>query len=176
MSSNEKSNTQRIRTIVWEDPRLSTRDSHSISGLEYLRAIKKGEISAPPVARLLGYNISKIDTGLAVFEIEPAEYHYNPFGTVHGGIASTLLDTTMTAAVLSTLPRGAHCSTIEIKINFILPIVSQTGTLRCKAKTIHVGRRIATAEGKLVDKQEKLYAHAVGTCMIFKQKKRINGK
>jgi len=175
MSSNEKSNTQRIRTIVWEDPRISARDANSISGLEYLRAIKKGEISPPPIARLLGYNISEIDAGLAVFELDPAEYHYNPFGTVHGGIASTLLDTTMTAAVLSTLPRGANCSTIEIKVNFILPIVSQTGIVRCKAKTIHVGNRIATAEGKLVDKQEKLYAHAVSTCMVFKQKKRSNG-
>ena len=169
MTSNETSTTQRIRTIVWEDPSISTRDAHSISGLDYLRAIKKGEIAPPPIARLLGYNISEIDTGLAVFELEPAEYHYNPFGTVHGGIASTLLDTTMTAAVLSTLPRGAQCSTIEIKVNFILPIVSKTGIVRCKAKTIHVGNRIATAEGKLVDKQEKLYAHAVSTCMIFQR-------
>jgi uncharacterized protein (TIGR00369 family) len=169
MSSKETSDTQRIRTIVWEDPGISTRDINSISGLEYLRAIKKGEVSPPPIARLLGYNISQIDTGLAVFELEPAEYHYNPFGTVHGGIASTLLDTTMTAAVLSTLPRGTNCSTIEIKVNFILPIVSQTGTVRCKAKVIHVGNRIATAEGKIVDKQEKLYAHAVSTCMIFQR-------
>ena len=169
MSSNEIRNTKRIRTVSWEDPKTSARDAHSISGLEYLRAIKKGEIPPPPISRLLGYNISEIDTGLAVFELEPAEYHYNPFGTVHGGIASTLLDTTMTCAILSTLPPGANCSTIEIKVNFILPIISQTGMLRCKAKTIHVGNRIATAEGKLVDKQKKLYAHAVTTCMIFQQ-------
>jgi uncharacterized protein (TIGR00369 family) len=169
MSSDEIGNRQRIRTIVWEDPRISARDAQSISGLDYLRAIKKGEISPPPVAQLLGYNISEIDTGLAVFELEPAEYHYNPFGTVHGGIASTLLDTTMTAAVLSTLPPGVYCSTIEIKVNFILPIVSRTGTVLCRAKTIHVGNRIATAEGKVVDRKEKLYAHAVSTFMIFKQ-------
>lgn len=167
MSSNKKNDTQRMRTIAWEDPAKSTRDARSISGLEYLRGIQKGDISPPPIARLVGYHISEVDRGLAVFELEPAEYHYNPFGTVHGGIASTLLDTAMTAAVLSTLPRGTQCSTIEMKVNFILPIVSQTGTVRCKAKTIHTGSRIATVEGRLVDKQEKLYAHAVSTCMIF---------
>ncbi len=115
----------------------------------------------------MGYRIAEVENGRAVFTLTPAEYHYNPFATVHGGIASTILDTTMTAAVLSTLPVGLGCSTLEIKVNFIRPITKKTGEMRCEATIIHVGKRIATAAGKLMDRNKKLYAHAVGTCLVF---------
>ena len=99
--------------------------------------LKDGKIKPPPMAMLVGYRISEIDPGRAVFKLEPSEYHYNPFATVHGGIACTLLDTTMTASVLSTLSVGFSCSTLEIKVNFIRPITSKTGIVSCEAKIIH---------------------------------------
>lgn len=167
MSMNDRE-SDRIRTVTWEDPKVSARDAASISGLDYLEAIKQGKIKPPPVAMLLGYRLVKVDIGLTVFELEPAEYHYNPFASVHGGIASTLLDSAMASAVLSTLPIGLGCSTLEMKVNFVRPISSRTGLLRCEGKTIHVGNRIATAEGRLMDRQNKLYAHGVTTCVIFK--------
>jgi len=105
-------NIERKRTIIWDDPKNNARDATSISGLDYLKAIKDDKINPPPVAMLVGYKISEVDHGYAVFELDPAEYHYNPFATVHGGIISTLLDTTMTASVLSTLQKGISCSTV----------------------------------------------------------------
>jgi uncharacterized protein (TIGR00369 family) len=171
MSGKGKNAIERTHTVTWEDPKISARDTGSISGIDYLRAIRDGRIEPPPVAKLVGYKIVDVDTGRAVFKLKPAEYHYNPFATVHGGIASTLLDTTMTAAVLSTLPVGLGCSTLEIKVNYIRPITVNTGEINCHAKTIHVGSRVATAEGKLMDSQNKLYAHAISTCMIFKSSK-----
>jgi len=167
MSGNKNNTIERVHTLTWEDPKVSARDAGSISGLDYLRAIKNGQIESPPVAKLVGYRIADVESGRAVFTLTPAEYHYNPFATVHGGIVSTILDTTMTAAVLSTLPIGMGCSTLEIKVNFIRPIAKKTGQMRCEAKIIHVGKRIATAAGKLMDKNRKLYAHAIGTCLIF---------
>lgn len=161
-------NIHRKRTIIWEDPKNSARDAASISGLDYLKSIKDGRINPPPIAMLVGYKISEVDNGYAVFELNPEEYHYNPFFTVHGGIISTLLDTTMTASVLSTLQKGISCSTVEIKVNFIRPVTTNTGILRCEARPIHLGKRLATAEGKLKDKNDNLYAHAVSTCLIFK--------
>ena len=159
---------ERKRTIIWDDPDINKRDAAaSISGLDYLRAIKDGKISPPPIAMLVGYNISEVDNGYAVFELNPAEYHYNPFATVHGGILSTLLDTTMTASVLSTLPKGISCSTIEIKVNFIRPATAKTEVLRCEARPIHIGKRLATVEGRLKDKNGELYAHGISTCSIF---------
>jgi uncharacterized protein (TIGR00369 family) len=159
---------ERKRTIFWDDPKVGARDAALISGLDYLKAIKDGRINPPPIAMLVGYKISEVDSGYAVYELDPGEYHYNPFATVHGGIISTILDTAMTASVLSTLEKGVSCSTAEIKVNFIRPVTTNTGTLRCEARPIHIGKRLATAEGKLKDKKDNLYAHAVSTCLIFK--------
>ena len=167
MSKQSKEVNQRIHTITWEDPKISSRDATSISGLDYLRAIRMGKIPPPPIANLVGYGITEVERGSAAFELTPAEYHYNPFMTIHGGIASTLLDTTLTAAVLSMLPTGSGCSTLEIKVNFIRPIITETGRITCHARAIHVGKKIATAEGRIIDNQDNLYAHAISTCMIF---------
>ena len=167
MSKNKNGTPKRVHTLTWEDPQISARDAGSMSGIDYLRAIKNGQIAAPPAAKLVGYRIADVESGRAVFKLTPAEYHYNPFATVHGGIASTILDTTLTAAVLSTLPVGQGCSTLEIKVNFIRPITRKTGELSCEAGIIHVGKSIATATGKLMDGNQKLYAHATGTCLIF---------
>jgi len=140
----------------------------SISGFDYLCSIKDGKIKPPPVAVLLGYRLSEVEIGRAVFELNPAEYHYSPLASVHGGIAATLLDSAMTAAIISTVPIGITCSTIEMKVNFVRPITSTTGLVRCEGKIIHVGKRTGTAEGKLIGSQGKLYAHAVNTCMILR--------
>ncbi|MCL4490154.1 MAG: PaaI family thioesterase [Chloroflexi bacterium] len=165
------SKQERIRTVTWEDPAISARDAQSIGGLEYLRSIKEGKIKPPPAAMLIGYRPSEVEVGRVVFELEPAEYHYNPFASVHGGVAGILLDSAMTAAILTTLPAGVTCSTLEMKVNYIRPMTDRTGLVRCEAKTIHVGSRIATAEGRITDLKGKLYAHGVNTCVILAVRK-----
>ncbi len=168
MPDNENRAVQRSHTISWDDPGISARDANAIGGLEYLQAIKDGKIKRPPVAELIGYRIAEIDIGRTVFLLEPKEFHYNPFSMVHGGIASTLLDTAMTGAVLSTVSIGFGCTTAEFKVNFIRPITKSVKMLRCEANTIHVGKNLATAEGKVMDLDGKLFSHAIGTFMIFK--------
>ena len=160
---------ERKRTIVWDDPQINKRDAmSSISGLDYLKAIRDGQISPPPAAKLLGYQIKDVDQGFAAFELIPGEHHYNPYATVHGGILSTLLDTTMTAAVLSTLPQGVTCSTVEVKVNFVRPVTAECEVVRSEAKPIHIGRKLATVEGRIKGRNGELYAHGVSTCLIFK--------
>lgn len=158
---------ERTRIISWEDPKISARNANAVSGLDYLKAIKDGKAAPPPIARLVGYKIADVESGTAVFEIEPGEYLYNPFSTVHGGILSTLLDTSMTAAVLSTLPIGKSCSTLEMKVNFVRPVTDKTGLISCRAEVIHSGKRIATATGKIFDDRDRLVAHGIGTWTIF---------
>jgi uncharacterized protein (TIGR00369 family) len=167
MSENE-STPRRIHTVTWEDPHVSARDAASISGLDYMRAIKDGKIKPPPAAMLIGYQLREIEVGRVVFELEPAEYHYNPFASVHGGIMSTVLDSAMTSAILTTLPAGVGCSTLEIKVNFVRPVTNRTGVVRCEGKVVHGGNRIAIAEGRITDSRDKLCAFAVSTCMIFR--------
>jgi uncharacterized protein (TIGR00369 family) len=140
-------------------------DAAAISGLDYLVAIKEGWILQPPAARLLGYRLCKLERGPAVFELEPAEYHYNPFATVHGGITGTLLDSAITAAVLPTFRIGLTCSTLEVKVSFVRPIAGSVGIVRAEGKVLHLRSSIATAEGRLLDGQG-----GVDCCACRKQK------
>jgi uncharacterized protein (TIGR00369 family) len=167
MSGKKHHADKRKLTVTWDNPFIGAETSKTMTGLDYLRAIERGDIPPPPIAKLLGFRLKRVDLGQAVFELEPGEHHYNPIGMVHGGVASTVLDSAMGCAVHSTLPAGTGYSTIELKINFIRPLSSKTGKVLCEARVIHTGGRIATAEGKLVDKHSKLYAHATTTCIIF---------
>ncbi len=161
-------NEPRTRTFSWEDPHRDAEAGRGLSGLEYLRKIVAGEIPPPPMAALMNFQISELDEGRAVFTVEPAEYHYNPNGAVHGGLAATLLDSAMGCAVHSMLPAGVGYTTLEIKVNYIRPMTRETRVVRCEANTIHLGRSTATAEGRIVDEDGKLYAHATTTCIIFR--------
>ena len=161
----------RKKIIHWHDPALSKRDAVSISGLNYLKSIKEGQRKPPPAAQLVGYRITDVGEGYAAFEMDPQEYHYNPFATVHGGILSTLLDTAMTASVLSTLSKGFTCSTVEIKVNFIKAVTEKTGLISCEARPVYLGKRLATVEGRVRDKEGAILAHGVSTCAIIEVKR-----
>jgi uncharacterized protein (TIGR00369 family) len=165
----------RTRTITWEDPRALAKAAAGLTGMEYLQKIVSGELPPPPIAALMNFRIAELSEGHAVFTVEPAEYHYNPIGVVHGGLAATLLDSAMGCAVHSTLPAGAGYTTLEIKVNFLRPISAETGLVRSEADIIHVGGRTAVAEGKVLDQQGNLYAHGTTTCIVFRPSVRTPG-
>jgi uncharacterized protein (TIGR00369 family) len=160
--------TSRTRTFSWEDPRALAASGRGLSGLEYLRKIESGELPRPPIGAMMDFGLVELAEGRAVFSVEPAEYHYNPIGVVHGGLAATLLDSAMGCAVHSTLPAGAGYTTLEIKVNYVRAMTAETGPVRCEARVIHVGGRTATAEGRIVDAAGKLYAHGTTTCIIIR--------
>ena len=164
---------ERTRTLSWEDPAPGAEAAMQMSGLEYLRAMMRGELPAPPMAALMGFGFVEVDEGRVVFECMPAEYHYNPIGVVHGGFACTLFDSAMGCAVHTELPVGAGYTTVELKVNLLRPITAETGRLLCEGETIHVGGRIATAEARLKDESGRLYGHATTTCMIFREGSKV---
>ena len=158
----------RTRVITWEDPTETVQTGKSISGIAFLRAMQSGELPPPPFAALLGIWITEVSEGRVVFATEPSEYHYNPLGTVHGGVIATLLDSALGCAVQSMLPAGTSYTTLELKVNYLRPITEKTGTVYAEGKIIHIGGRIATAEARLTDAKGKLYAHATTTCIILR--------
>ena len=159
---------RRTRTIIWQDPAPALRAAQTMSGLAYLQALQSGKLPPPPVTALIGMTILEVSEGRVVFSAEPAEYHYNPLGMVHGGIAATLLDSAMGCTVQSLLPAGTGYTTLEIKVNYLRPITVATGTVRCEGKIIHLGGRIAAAEARLTDAAGKLYAHGTTTCLLLR--------
>jgi uncharacterized protein (TIGR00369 family) len=139
-----------------------------LSGKEYLEAIRDGDLPRPPIAELMGFEGLEGDDGRAVFSVTPAEYHYNPIGVVHGGLAATLLDSAMGCAVHSTLPAGMGYTTLEVKVNFARPMTRETGRVICEAEVVHRGRTVATAEGRITAEETgKLIAHGTTTCLLF---------
>jgi uncharacterized protein (TIGR00369 family) len=166
---------ERTRTVAWNDPLISARAAPEMSGLEYLQAIGRGELPAPPIMALLNIGFEEAQAGRVVFSVEPAEYHYNPIGMVHGGLASTLCDSAMGCAVHSVLPMGVGYSTIELKINFVRPLTVATGLVLCEGKVINVGGRVATAEARVTDRAGKLYAHATTTCLLMRPSAGMEG-
>ncbi len=158
----------RTRTITWEDPTATVQTGKTVSGITFLKALQSGELPQPPFAVLLGISITEVSEGRVVFTTEPSEYHYNPLGTVHGGVMATLLDSALGCAVQSTLPAGTSYTTLELKVNYLRPVTTKTGTIYAEGKIIYVGGRIATAEGRLTDAEGKLYAHGTTTCIIMR--------
>lgn len=160
--------TERSRTYAWQDPLATARAGKALPGIEFLRKIISGELPQPPIAYTLGYRLLEVGEGRAVFGIKPEEFHYNPIGMVHGGIACTLLDSALGCAVHTVLPAGVGYTTLEIKVNMLKAIGKDTGPLRAEATLVHAGRSTAVAEGRLVDEQGQLYALATTTCMILR--------
>lgn len=159
--------TERRRVITWQDPMATASVGRTLSGLDYLRALQSGALPPPPSRELIGFDFEVIEPGRVVLVMTPAEYHYNPLGSVHGGIAATLLDSVMGCAVHSMLPAGRGYTTIEIKVNYLKPMTVETGLVRAEGKTIQVGRQIAMAEARIADAEGRLYAAATTTCLVF---------
>lgn len=138
-----------------------------MDGLTLFDEIRAGRLPAPPLAKVLGFWIDEVEAGRVVFAYEPVIDHYNPIGSVHGGIAATLLDSVMGCSVHTQLKAGIGYTTVEIKINYVRAMTDKTGRVRAEGKVINLGSRIATAEGRLTDAAGKLLAHGTTTCLLF---------
>ncbi|MBN9490940.1 MAG: PaaI family thioesterase [Alphaproteobacteria bacterium] len=138
-----------------------------MDGLTLFDEIRAGRLPAPPLAKVLGFWIDEVEAGRVVFAYEPVIDHYNPIGSVHGGIAATLLDSVMGCSVHTQLKAGVGYTTVEIKINYVRAMTDKTGRVRAEGKVINLGSRIATAEGRLTDAAGKLLAHGTTTCLLF---------
>jgi uncharacterized protein (TIGR00369 family) len=160
---------QRSRTIRWSDPLESAERLGGLSGLEAMRALADGTVPPPPIAVLLGFRLVEVDEGRAVFTGVADEFHYNPIGVVHGGLAATLLDSAMGCSVHTTLRPGEAYTTAELKVNLVRAINGGT-PLRCEGTVLYKGRRQATAEGKLLEATTgKLLAHGTTTCLMLER-------
>jgi uncharacterized protein (TIGR00369 family) len=159
----------RMRSFDWQDPAATAAAGMKLSGLEFMRAIIDGALAPPPIAKMMDVSIVEVDFGRAVFAMEPAEWMYNPIGSVHGGVAATLLDSCMGCAVHSTLEAGVGYTTADLQVRYIRSMSADTGRVLAEGRVVHCGRRIATAEGRLITEEgETLLAHATTGCVILR--------
>lgn len=167
MSQTQEAAPDRIRTYTWGDPGPTAAALGVLSGEDLLAAIAAGELPAPPVMHTLAIEAVVFEVGRAVFALDPGEMHYNPLGSVHGGVIATLLDSAAGCAVHSVLPVGVGYTSVDLSIKYLRPVTSRTGRISAEGTVIARGARTALAEARLTDARGKLLAHATSTCLLF---------
>jgi uncharacterized protein (TIGR00369 family) len=146
---------------------VSAARQKEMSGLEFVQGLVDGTLPLNMLARTLGYDVIEVEKGRVVVTVEPRDAHLNPYGTIHGGLTATLLDSCMGLAVQSTLDQGFGQTTVEFKISLMRPITPETGRIQAEGIVLSCGRRVGTAEGRLRDGKGRLLAHGTTTCLIF---------
>ncbi len=158
----------RVRTHSWGDPMASAEAVRTSAGIDVLRAIAAGTLPAAPIGSALGMGMESVEPGRVVFTLDPAEFHYNPIGSVHGGVYATLLDSACGCAVHTLLPAGVGYTSLDLAVKFLRAMTSSTGTVRCIGTVTHLGGRTALAEARLVDAADRLLATATSSILVLR--------
>jgi len=157
----------RTREVTWYDPGIGATHGLQMAGLDYLRAMQRGELPPAPIAGLLQFEVSEVEEGRVSFTCRPDESTYNPIGVVHGGLVCTLLDSVTACAVHSTLPRGKGYTSIEIKVSYLRAVTADSGPLTAPGTVVRGGSGVAFSEGVVVDGSGRPVATATSTCLVF---------
>lgn len=157
----------RSRTFTWDDPLAHLGELGGRTGLELFQAMEAGELPPPPIMKLMDVESVTAVFGSVTVKLRPQEFHYNPLGTVHGGVIATLLDTAAACSVHSTLPAGMGYTSMDLTTKFLRPVTVGSGLLTCTGSVLSQGRRTALAQAQLTDEEGRLLAHATSSCLIF---------
>lgn len=159
---------ERQRTFTWSDPVAIAAAGAGVSGLEFLTAVTDGRIPPPPILKALDFDGVTFEEGRALFQLTPREFHYNPIGTVHGGVFATLLDSACGCAVHTKLPAGVFYTSLDLSLKFLRPVTIHTGPITAEGTVTHFGRRTALAEARITDAKGKVYVTATSSCLILR--------
>jgi uncharacterized protein (TIGR00369 family) len=157
----------RSKTVTWFDPMVGAAQGLRMPGLDYLTAIRDGELPPAPISGLMDFGVSEVEPGRVTFTCRPDESAYNPIGVVHGGLVCTLLDSVCACAVHSTLPAGKGYTSIEIKVSYLKAVTSRSGLLTATGTLVRAGSRVAFSEGVVTDESGTPVATATCTCLVF---------
>ncbi|HEY9414405.1 MAG TPA: PaaI family thioesterase [Pseudonocardia sp.] len=158
----------RRREHEWGDPRRTAAIAAGMDGLAFIRAMAAGELPAPAIASTLGFELTEVEAGRVVFELRPQEWHYNPIGSVHGGVYATILDSATGCAVHSMLPAGVRYTSLDLSVKFLRGVTVDSGLLRCEGTVQHLGHRTGLAFAELRGADGRLYAHATSSLLILR--------
>jgi uncharacterized protein (TIGR00369 family) len=155
------------KTVTWHDPAATARAGTTMSGIDFLEAMRSGALPPPPIASVLGFTIEELGIGRVVFSCVPDESLYNPIGMVHGGLVCTLADTVVGCAVHTMLEAGFTYTSIDLSVSYLRPVTGASGALRSTGRVTKPGRRVAFAEAEIVDGAGKVVATATGSCLVM---------
>jgi uncharacterized protein (TIGR00369 family) len=119
-----------------------------------------------PVGDLIGFSITEAGDGRAVAVMQSGPQHFNPMGTLHGGVLCDIADAAMGFAFASTLHPGESFTTIELKINYLRPV--REARLRAEGRVVQRGRTVGYVECEVSDERGKLIAKSNSTCLVLR--------
>ena len=159
--------TERTRSYSWADP-AQTRDAiGAMTGLEMMTRAAAQDGGVAPIGATIGMSAVSAKAGEVQFAVTPQEFHYNPLGTMHGGVYATILDSALGCAVHTRLGKGQGYTSLTLEVKFLRAATVESGRLIATGRVVTLGRSVATAEAALRDEKGKLYATATSTLMIF---------
>jgi uncharacterized protein (TIGR00369 family) len=159
--------TSRSKVVEWEDPHVTASLVPTMSGLDFMLGFVDGTIPPPPIMKLMGISAVAAEVGSVTFVADPDESHYNPIGTVHGGLVCTLLDSVLGCAAQTTLAQGQAYTSLEITVSYLRPVLATSGRLTAVGRVVKPGSRAAFTEGTVHDAAGKLVATATSTLLVF---------
>jgi uncharacterized protein (TIGR00369 family) len=166
-SAPESWGAPRTRTVEWHDPGITAAGGLERSGLETMQAIRDGVLPPAPIGKLMQFDIRAVEEGRVEFGCTLDESVYNPIGVVHGGLVCTLLDSVLGCAVHTTLPAGVAYTSIELKVNYLRAVHASSGPLTAIGRVVKPGRRVAFAEGEVLDATGRTVATASSSLLVF---------
>ena len=158
----------RERTYTWADPLQTAATGAGLSGLEFFTAMVEGRVPPPPILTTIDLEAASFEDGRVEFSLVPKEFHYNPIGSVHGGVFATMLDSACGCAVHTKLPAGVFYTSLDLSVKFLRPVSIATGKITAVGTVVHLGRRTALGEARIVDEAGRIYATATSSCLIMR--------
>jgi uncharacterized protein (TIGR00369 family) len=159
----------RTRAFHWVDPAQTLAATSGRPGIDVLRDIASGVLPAPPIAMLMGFQLTVVEQGYAELTMEPAEFHYGSGCLVHAGVYATLLDSAAGCAVQTLLPVGMEYTSLDLNIKFLRRLTVETGAVRAVGTVTHYGKQTALVEARILNTAERLLATATSSCLVFRQ-------
>ena len=153
----------RTRTVDFEGPAALLAAARDKAGIDVLRELSSGKLPAAPIQVTLGFDLVEVQDGVAKFQCIPGEHLFGATGAVHGGVTATLLDSAMSAAVMTTLDAATGHATANLNVHLTRSISLRTGRMIVEGWVVHRASRLVTAEARLNDEQGRLLAHGTAT-------------
>jgi uncharacterized protein (TIGR00369 family) len=137
-----------------------------LSGREFLERISRRELPLPPILEVLDITNGTAGDGWIEFVMRPQPFMLNLAGTVHGGVLATLVDSALTCALVTRLPQGMACVSIDLQMRFFRPARMSAETLTARAEVLNAGTTLGTTQGEIRDAKGRLIVHATSSLAI----------
>ena len=139
---------------------------------EHVAAIQQS-VNNCPYFSLLSMGIVSLEPGRSVLEIEVQEKHLQPYGMVHGGVYSSMIDAACFWAGYTEIEAPLGLPTVEMKLNYLAP--ASSGVFLAEGKVVRAGKTLCLSEATIADQEGRLLAHGTATMMVL-QSLQIQGQ